>query len=187
MSFSTACQFHTIIDLGALAHGRQHSLSLRTDSFTFFTCLPVLGTRLDDSMDHPKPLIKTIKSNSFNHTDAPRAPYLFLSVQIREEVVAEVHRRIVESQLLIDGLDLLHVLFGKLEVALEVRLNPMGSLALRNHRVANSDAPCKRNLRARLVVLLSDLVERRVINQLADVGTVDLVLVAEWRVVRDVD
>lgn len=101
--------------------------------------------------------------------------------------MAKVLRGVVEPQLLVDTGNFLHVLLLELEVAPQVLLDASRGLALRDHRVALRNTPGKSNLRAGLVVLLADLVENRVVDQLADGGAIDLVLVSKRRVVRDVD
>lgn len=112
---------------------------------------------------------------------------LVLSVQVGVEVVAKRLGRLVETLLLVDGRNLLQVVVVKLEVTLEILLDPRRGLALWNDRLAAGNSPCQRNLGARLAVLLADLDKYRVLDQLVNLVAVDGVLVAEWGVVGDVD
>lgn len=82
-----------------------------------------------------------------------------LALQVRVEGVPKGLARIVEPQLLVDALDLLHVLRVQLEVALQVRRDARGRLGFGKHGVALGDAPGERNLGAGFVVLLADLNE----------------------------
>lgn len=87
----------------------------------------------------------------------------------------------------VDGCDLAHVLLVKLEVTLEVLLDPLRRLALRNDRLSSGNTPCQGDLGTGFVVLLADLDQYRVLDQLADLVSVDGVLVTEWGVAGDVN
>jgi len=134
-----------------------------------------------------------------------------LAIQIRVKRILERLRRIIEPHLLIQRINLLDILRLKMKVALEIRLDPRLGLALGNHlsidavsiastrslainpmnayTSAMRDAPRKSDLRSRLAVLLPNICQHRIVDQFAHVLAfgVDGVLVAEWRVLRDVD
>ena len=112
-----------------------------------------------------------------------------LPVQIGVEIPAEISRRIIESELLIDLGQLVQILLLQSEIAGQVALDPLRRLALRQHAVAVCDAPGQRDLRAVLVIFLADFDNGGVVDQLAHVlaGVVDGVLVAEGGVLLDVD
>jgi hypothetical protein len=123
---------------------------------------------------------------SFGH--AP-GPLLHLPLEIGVEVPTKGCRRIIESELLVQAVNLLHVFRIKLEVSLQIRLDPARGLRFGDDGPPVRYAPRQRNLGAVLVVLLADLEERGIVDQFADAlaGVVDLVLVAERRVLRDMD
>jgi hypothetical protein len=60
-------------------------------------------------------------------------PTLLLAIQISIEVPPEVLTRIVKPQLLVNAVDLLHILRLQFKVALEIILDPALRLALRQH------------------------------------------------------
>lgn len=113
----------------------------------------------------------------------------FLPVQIGVEIPAEAARRVVEAQLLVNGIQLVEVLLLQREIPGQVAPDPLGRLALRQHAVSVGDPPRQGDLRAILAVFLADLDDGRVVDELSHVlaGAVDGVLVAEGRVLLDVD
>lgn len=88
---------------------------------------------------------------------------VLLALQIRIEVISKRLRRVIESELLINTLDLLQILRIQLEVSLQIRRNPRRGFRLREDGVALCDAPGESDLRAGLVVLLADFDEDGII------------------------
>ena len=134
-----------------------------------------------------------------------------LAIQIRVKRILERLRRIIEPHLLIQRINLLDILRLKVKVALEIRQDSGLGLALGNHlsidavsiastrSLANNqmnayasamrNAPRESDLRSRLAVFLPNLCQHRIVDQFPHVLAfgVDGVLVAEGRVLRDVD
>lgn len=110
-------------------------------------------------------------------------------IQTGVELVAEIGRRVVEAELLVNGIDLLDVGVVKLEVALQIVLDAGWCLRLWDDGMPTGDTPGEGDLSSVLAVLLANLVEQCVVNELAHVLTrgVNLVLVAEGRVVGNVN
>jgi hypothetical protein len=90
-------------------------------------------------------------------------PNLFLPIKIRIELISKRITRVVESQLLINALNLLHILRRELEIALQVRLYARWSLGFREDGVALCNAPRESYLRTGLVVFLGDFDEDGII------------------------
>lgn len=84
-------------------------------------------------------------------------PLLLLAIQVGVEVVTEGLGRVAESQLLVNGSDLLDVFRVELEVTLQVCLYPRGSLGFWKDGVALRNTPCQSHLCSGLVVLLANL------------------------------
>jgi hypothetical protein len=101
--------------------------------------------------------------SSISQASASCGLNLFLAIKISVEVVSKASRGIIESQLLIDTVNLLEVLRIELEVTAEVGLDTRWSLGLGNHTVAVSDSPRERYLCTTLVVLLANLHQNGVI------------------------
>ncbi len=114
---------------------------------------------------------------------------LFLPIQISKEIPAKRPGRIIEPQLLVHAVDLLHVFCIELKVTLQICLDPARRLGLGDDGPAMGNPPRQRHLRTALVVLHPNLVEHGILDQPADVlaRIVDLVLVAKGRILGDVD
>ena len=110
-------------------------------------------------------------------------------MQIGVEVPAEISRRVIEPELLIDRIQLLQVLLVEPEIAGQIAADALGGLALGQHAVSVGDAPRQRDLRAVLAVFLADFDDGRVVDEFSHVlpGAVDGVLVPERTVLLDVD
>jgi hypothetical protein len=131
-------------------------------------------------------------SNLQMHCNYPantKAAHLLLTIQISVEIPAKIAARIVEAHLLVNAVDLLHILWLELEIALQVGGDPTLSFGLGDNRPAMSNSPRKRYLRAALAVLLPNLDQDRVFHQLPKrlALCVDFILVAERRILSDVD
>lgn len=64
-----------------------------------------------------------------------------LSLQISKEVPTKLTTAIVETKLLVNFLNLLHIFWAQLEVTSQVGPDPQGRFRLRQHRVALRDSP----------------------------------------------
>lgn len=88
---------------------------------------------------------------------------LFFPIQTNVEVVSKILRWVIESQLLIQPINLLHILILQLKVALQIILDARRRLALRHHTPTMGNTPGKGNLRAALPILLANLHQDRVL------------------------
>jgi hypothetical protein len=88
-------------------------------------------------------------------------PILLFPIQANMEVISKRLRRVIESQLLIQSINLLHILILKLKVSFQIIPNTLRSLALRHHTPAMCNTPGKGNLCAALPILLANLYKNR--------------------------
>jgi hypothetical protein len=84
---------------------------------------------------------------------------ILLPLQVGKEAVSKRLTWVIETQLLVHSLNLLHILSRELEVALEVLGDAIWRLGFREDGVAACDAPCEGDLATGLVVLLADFDE----------------------------
>ena len=90
-------------------------------------------------------------------------PPLFLPIEIRIKRIPKALARVIESQLLINAINLSHVLSRELKVARQVGLYARRGFRFGEHGVALCDAPAPGDLRAGLVVFLTDFDEYGVV------------------------
>ena len=100
------------------------------------------------------PFGEAIQQSMITHSHITQS---ILAVQIGVKVPAKIARRVVETQLLIDPVQIVQILLFELEVPGQIALDALGRLALGQHAVALGNAPRQRDLRAVLAVFLADL------------------------------
>lgn len=96
--------------------------------------------------------------------------HLLLPIKIRIEVVPKRTTRIIETKLLINTINLLHILRRELKVAFQIRLYTRRGLGFRENGVAFCHAPCESDLCARFVVFLADFDEGGVILHIISIS-----------------
>lgn len=108
------------------------------------------------------PVVKLCNSR-YCTVDFKLVSILFLSIQTNVEVISKRPRWVIESQLLIQTVNLLNILIFKLKVSLQIISNPLRSLALWHHTPAMSNTPGEGNLCTALSILLTNLHKDRLL------------------------
>jgi hypothetical protein len=88
---------------------------------------------------------------------------LFLPVKVGIELVSKRTTGVIESQLLINAIDLFNIFRSKLKVSFQVRLYAGWRLGFREDGVSFCDAPCEGYLCAGFVVFFADFNEHGVV------------------------